>query len=233
MDLKSAKLIANLLIALGGIRLQQIRNVVFPLYNVLETYASQGEDIVEGELCFDTYEWKVRVEDGDPREGDLEENYYSAIEAPDGLNEDHIYECIGVRGEAPCGKTVTVLAVGGVVSYTSGTPAPDPDKINVDEIVSHALVMASEITGNPYEDTSFSDLIHDYGKYGDKEMLCGIRPRGVGGWGLFDKHCKTWANLSEGYLEAFQWLLMNTTGHAYAEAVQLRVRMGLMKVEDV
>ena len=232
MNLKSAKAIATLLITLGGTRFGQVREVVSPLFSVLDEFASQGQEIVYGELFKDIDEWIIRVEGGSPREGDHVVLDHSAIEVPEELNPAYTYDCVGLYGDTPTGTCVTILAVGEVVGSDEGSEEPPTPALGIDAIKSHALAMAQAIVENPYEDTSFSDRIHEYGQDCDKEMLCGIRPRD-NQWGKFNAHAKTWAKAGEDCKEGLRWLAMNSTGHPYAEAVQLRVKAGHMKVEDI
>jgi hypothetical protein len=231
MNLQSAKAIAALLVALGETSFNRIKEVVFPLFDVLEEFASQGQKIVRGELFKDTHEWMVEVDFGSSRDGGSE-TLCSACDIPEVINPDYVYDCIGLCSDTPIGTSVTILAVGEVISSSEGSEEPPAPALGVDEVMAHALAMAKAIVENPYEDTSFSDRMHEYGANNDKDMLCGIRPR-HDGWGKFNADAKIWNGAGEECKEAFRRLVMSSTGHPYAEAVQLRVKAGYMKVEDI
>jgi hypothetical protein len=228
MDLKSAKIIANILIALGNVNFKQVRDAVSPLSRVLDNFVSKGQEIVFGELVWDG-EWIFESQTGDGPDGCTISH---PAEGTEDLNTKYTYDAIGLYMSDASLDFVEVLAVGEVLTFDEGTPEPPENPIGVDDVVKLALGMASFLGNDNFEADHFSDSVYMYFKHQlDQKELNGIRPRHNHEWGRFNANAEKWGKDSD--REALRWLVMNSVGHPYAEAVQLRVRMGYAKFEEI
>jgi len=221
MDLDTAKAVANLLITLGNVNFEQVREAVEPFNKILRQFESQGQEIVFGELAWND-EWIFDAEIGDER--DNPSLRHDAEGVPEELSPEYAYDAIGLYMSDASHDFVQVLAVG------EGVPTPPDKPIDVDAVLHHGLAMAADIVKTHYEDGNFGDRILDYVRKGrDREQLRGIHPRSSE-WGLFDANAEKWAKTAD--QEAWRWLVMHSEGHPYPHAVQLRVRTGYMKLEN-
>ena len=226
MDLDTAKAVANLLITLGNVNFEQVREAVRPFHKILQQFESKGQEIVFGELVWDD-EWIFESEIGDGPDGCTLSH---PAEGAEDLNPKHTYDAIGLYMSDASRDFVQVLAVGEVLTFEEDAPTPPDEPIDVDAVLHHGLAMAADIVKTHYEDGNFGDRILDYVRKGrDREQLHGIHPR-PSEWGRFDANAEKWAKTAD--QEAWRWLVMHSEGHPYPHAVQLRVRTGYMKLEN-
>jgi len=221
MDLDTAKAVANLLITLGNVNFEQVREAVRPFNKILRQFESQGQEIVFGELAWND-EWTFDAEIGDERDNSTLR--HDAEGVSEELSPECAYDAVGLYMSDACHDFVQVLAVG------KGVPTTPDELIDVDAVLHHGLAMATHIVETHYEDGNLGDRILDYVKNGkNREQLHGVRPSSSE-WGLFDANAEKWAKTAD--QEAWRWLVMYSEGHPYLHAVQLRVRTGYMKLDN-
>jgi hypothetical protein len=227
MNLQAAQHVAKLILSLGKVRYRPISDVVGPFYKILREYASQGQEIVYGRLFYDSGmdEWIFQSEEQSDYGPDCLD--HSAEGMPPDLNEKYTYESVGLYTTDSCLDFVQVLAVGEVEAYDEGADEPPADPMDTDEILAYALRMSKHIVDDEFGADHFSDTVHDYAKDMNQERLGTIRPRTPHLWGQFNAKAKEWREGDrETRIKALEWLKMNSTGHPYPEAVQLRVKAG-------